>query len=908
MSNLIVSQFPPDEADADSPLPLVRGLGLAAHYARYFAESVPKDILFTALMDFLIEPCAPQQTLISRRRMYMGYVGTHTTVLCCEAGIALLTRRGLQYNVNHMVNKNADCALGMHMKVIGFLTGSFSEYAVSFEPVERQLVVHPAEALNRPRRFVPSSSRAKELQYDADAACVTLFDHTVSIERVLDASEVRHYRPLGTCKYSDSPVQVYWHKFPCGTIVALQNPALPFYTAVPLFDNLPGVAMLRNALGGNVTASILVEAVDPDAKIEHALKALALPGLPVKTRATLLKIAYVRFGIKDELLQTAYTSMTSSKEDHQAAHALANAGYEHDQLMLRLFLGLGCLLHAHKKLSLRSIASDLADASEHVPDMYMDSWHTWILTSPFVLACVDRFDVATLQRLMNRCPTVRLTLVILLRQRIGEWTRDDVQKAALLRDVPCKVEEDPLSVVQGELRRLDLSHEREMQRLVTEEENVKGLPPSRMEKKAARVKSSTDAQSSATPPVEEDVCVSTPTTRTHDDRCARLQGWLGMPCELIGTGIFFDAHDMDVVVTADPRGTLADAYAEVRARTGWAPQYAEVDGTHVAVLSGTFEGVKVDAQVWRGTAATSAETETERALLLTRRLLRGVDELRRRCVHCLHRLFEAGGLKGSPTCCLPGVAVTCMALVASCRMREDVSDRALSKLLLSAVRDLLSTVSPTVDLDSMASLERTRRARPRTPLRVVVSERHLSMRVTTCTTRHLLDAVSFAVCGDGWSLNAAAYDAWRDASMVVAARVRPKTPQAVSMTLHVAVHTLDGHPLVDTLHVTERHDDLLVYVTLDAEADVRRYGFKSSDVVEVSDSTHFVTVCASGGRRWPLAYAPSTAFAGAYATATECASVRDVLRVVDGVCVPNAPSLSIDVFTCFDRRHWTWLS
>ena len=91
-----------------------------------------------------------------------------------------------------------------------------------------------------------------------------------------------------------------------------------------------------------------------------------------------------------------------------------------------------------------------------------------------------------------------------------------------------------------------------------------------------------------------------------------------------------------------------------------------------------------------------------------------------------------------------------------------------------------------------------------------------------------------------------------------------------------------------------------VLATLDATAVVATYGFRDGDrVVRASDTQ--VTVV-RGARSWPLERATERG-AGAIPW-SDRASVADLLDASDGLCVPNAPSLTVDVLLSFDRRSW----
>ena len=167
----------------------------------------------------------------------------------------------------------------------------------------------------------------------------------------------------------------------------------------------------------------------------------------------------------------------------------------------------------------------------------------------------------------------------------------------------------------------------------------------------------------------------------HIALAARMASELAIDVTLIGSGIFFAARDMDVVIRWSPKVSLSDAYEAVAAATGWSLVNV-VDGEHTAILSGTFDGVPVDAQVWRGApAATRAEMRTAAAIAMSNRLEHETDTYVQRCIRLLHRWGDVALIKGHLLCRLPGIAITILAIAFGRRDGHGYGDSADDALL-----------------------------------------------------------------------------------------------------------------------------------------------------------------------------------------------------------------------------------
>jgi hypothetical protein len=388
---------------------------------------------------------------------------------------------------------------------------------------------------------------------------------------------------------------------------------------------------------------------------------------------------------------------------------------------------------------------------------------------------------------------------------------------------------------------------------------------------------------------------------THDNLVTRIESELlhgRFQCTLIGSGIFYNGSDVDIVVHAPDAETLEDAYETIRDITGWHRQYDRVSTERVAVLRGEFDGVKVDAQVWRGVhllERTRAEEETHRALLLTRTLRDKTNDHMRRIVHEVHVYMSHIGFKGHLLCRLPGVAVTCLTIAIA-----RVGGGSSLHSILERLRMQLETDIPCFDFDG-DDTPPTSQSRPMCALQVIVNETNTASRMTVCTTRHLLDTIA-------WSLrdNRISPQGWRTRHMITCLRMRPThdNGRVVALMLHSCMSRMDGHPLIDTAYAEEHAEsgDILIRVTLRRDA---RYGFNGTETLSrISGTESTVMVSRSSGtRQWALCTHPC-AHASSLAQSVSDVTDEMFVRVDDGLCVPNAPHLMSDLLGYFDVRHW----
>jgi hypothetical protein len=763
------------------------------------------------------------------------------------------------------------------------------------------------------RRFVSLRSQIPSVTYDAECACVRNFGLTHMIEHELsDASEVARYRPLSTMRDDDPEDTVYWHRAPCGTLVALRNPWMDPVPTIRIdrFVSQTVVCRVENDEARHLLLKLLGQ--DPDMCKELVLRCAWIPNA--------LRMYYVAVVAETWGIDDAFAYDVSERLRHVARKSMLVRDLCEVGLWIKQWRWAVSKCGASRPPVALSdnMMENVRKWTTPVPGETPEGsrmWQRWSLTSPFVAQCADVCSMPAWKSHMGRSPQLRRTAVRLLVASVGQWAARDYAKAEWL----LAHDEDEDGVLVCEVERAWAMRDVQMEALTASETSAAVVASPRTAGKKARRRAAHKARvrEIAPPPTAADAAAATRWTAdesppaTHAPLVARMQAWLGWPCALIGSGVFSDRSDADVIITVREADDIAGAYARVAARSGWTPRYEHVTGERVVTLAGIFEGVCVDAQVWRGegtTALTPAEEDTHRALRLTRQLVDGSDARLRRHVRALHEWAHAAGAKGHRWCRLSGIAVTCVAVSLASRAPADCA----LAWLLRQLRATLARSDPTVRLgcDDATSCARDAADVPQLPLAIHVEHGHLVSRMTVGTTRHLLELVVHSSCtADARLTDAAWYDTWRARHMLVAARMTPLVPTAVVATLHAIAAELDGHPVLQTVYFAEEEEEggerastaVRVLVTLDAAADVNVYGFRVDDVLDAGEDGGHVRVV-RGDRTWPLC---TTASHGRSLTARERAcTLTDLVAVDANRCVANAPYLTVDVVARFDARQW----
>lgn len=863
-----------------TPENIIRSMATAISDCRHYEDCDGKFLLWATLVAMILPVDEFHQIACGQ-----DFLSMPVHMFQTEDGLLLFTHYSGQVNLNVVVPVTAASCTRFITTALAFVTGAFEGYAINMAPLATHVPRWAYQTIElRKRRFLMDRSQIPDMVYDAQRRKVTLLNMTISIVRVIESrTDVIKYTPLTRMQPGDPLSTIYWFKAPCGTLVAMGNPVVAFLKP-PELPPLVGVAGLMVCRTVDARIDTFLCALSPN-DLSQCLAAMCESWVPMRMRCLLVETTVAAFGIHDELI----------------VHVGKLFADEYTSLIQ-------VMMHMH---TIMQLADHPGSSEVHMCDVLTRTlleadeqahWTQWATTSAFVHAFIASLTATGLCRMCARHDVFRHVGSKVLHGRMGAWAPSDVAKAAVIT----KHGED--GKITAELARLRDAADFQASAVLAE---TVGVPARRQrssrERRERRNHKATCGSSSAAPPqtsAHGASKVPQEQTATHETLARRLEELCGYPCELIGSGVFSDASDADVVITVADAPSLAAAYERVACDGLLVPAYEEVTGQHVAVLRGTFEGVDVDAQVWRGDAAsdTRAEEETRKALRLARRVHSHLDDEGHECVRTFHRWMHAADLKGHQMCRMPGVAVTCTAIVLGCRNAQARVQGV--RPAIAALRDALSTDTPCIDFDQLSTSPSTQdAAHCSLALVVLVDEVNVTTRMTRSTTRHLLACLHFAMNSPRNTAldDAVHYEQWRRATMLSCVRMRPTSARSISHTLHAVATRLDGHPLVDTLHFSDEEGGLVnVRVTLRPDADASKYGFRDGDDVEVDGARARIV---RDGRTWHLAAVVSRSLRKVVPWG-ERAHVGDLLPLTDYVAIPNAPYLTVDAVACFDPAWW----
>ena len=863
------------------------GICLAIGFTQNFECTLGKRALWMIFIG-LVSECSEWYEQCFQQH----FISYQIKVFNCAHGIVLASVRDYQINLNLFIPYSDDTAEALYDWMTKQLNDNFYDYAVDVRPI-LCFISFPQPHI-RHRHMLPSARQLHDLRYDAERCSVAFEQYVCPIAEVItDVKNLSRYRPIGRMTATDDDSTRYWHRFECGTIVGFPNPCVELHAvcrvprpAFPVTSHLTPICKK------------VVRALEPACSAE-CIDIIETECITVEARRVFVGIHRLRFGITDELIVAVGVYLGYSLTETSKNLMLVELSVVYTTM--RKF--------AKEPATSARLLRNLMNWLDHFQQV--DVWRRWLITSPFVHALVDAVDTSCMRSICVHRPVFYHLIAATLCSNHSipsEWSRETTERAHMV----CHAANVENSTYIQTLRRLydvwTTSNRQAMEELSTEETESDVCPLS---------ETTTSAEFEEVPldeGVAKPVTLTTSSTAirdteldvTHDGVVARIATDVfenAYECTLIGSGIFYNGSDVDIVVHVPDADSLQTAYEIVERITGWCRQYDRVSTEHIAVLRGEFEGRKVDAQVWRGVHSlerTRAEEETHRTLVLTQTLHEKTDAHLRRMVCELHTFMDRVGFKGHCHCRLPGVAVTCMAIV----LARTGTVSSLS-CMLDHMRTYLETDVPCFDFDDDDVVNGAQRCedRPICSVQVIVNELNVASRMTTCVTRHLLDTVA-------WSLHSPrtiSARAWRARRMVTCLRMRPHHDacRTIALTLHSSMSKMDGHPLVDTAYADEHLEtgDVLVRVTLRRD---QRYAFQGTETItRITSMESVVMVSRNDGRRqWLLCTHPC-----ANASMSLASSVSDVkdemfVRVDDEVCVPNAPHLMSDLLGYFDVRYW----
>tara|TARA_B110001450_G_scaffold18786_1_gene17235 strand:+ start:13827 stop:16484 length:2658 start_codon:yes stop_codon:yes gene_type:complete len=867
------------------------GICSAIAFTQTYDNTYGKRVLWMIFLG-LVSECSE----FYDRAMQQNFINYSIKILNCQHGVIVATTRDYQININLFIPCSEDTSKALHTWMVTRLQRDFFDYAIDLRPILR-FITFP-EPHTWPRRMMPSARRLQDFTYD-DVRRVIVFEDYISpiTEVVTDLQRLSKYRPVRRMEMTDDAETLYWHRFDCGTIVGFHNPYVDLHESgrVPIMTS-PFVSNLTPI------CKKVVCALEPSHATE-CIDIIETKCITLEARRIFVGIHKSKFGITDELIVAVGIHLGDSLSEHSKNLLLVEFSIIYETMSK----------FATEFTAYMRLLEGLMNWLERFQDIQL--WRHWLLTSPFMHLLVSKVPTQSMRRVCRHHPVLYHLMAATLccsHPNPSKWTRETTERAHAVCDA-ANIDEGGEYIeslrnmydvwTQGNTQAFDeLSFE--------SVDSKVSLTPSATSSQTRLTEISLDSE--VVSPTKVDTISSNPfhqvyeDSRTHDDVVARIASVVfdnNYECTLIGSGIFYDGSDVDIVVRVPDVDTLEIAYELVERLTGWHRQYDRVSTERISVLRGEFEGLKVDAQVWRGVHSlerTRSEEETFRALTLTR-VLRENTDIRLRCiVHEFHVFMDHLGFKGHCLCRLPGVSVTCMAIVVA----RNGNSYTLSSIL-EEVRTHLETDVPCFDFDGedYHTVSQRHRNRPSCAVQVIVNEMNTASRMTASVTRHLLDTVA-------WSLHNMTMSprAWRAGHMITCLRMRPHhdSSRTIALTLHTSMSKMDGHPLVDTAYADEHPEtgDILVRVTLRRDA---RYGFYGTETItRISGTESIVMVSRTGGsRQWPLCTHPCT-ISASRSMAPCVANVVDEMFVrVDGdLCVPNAPHLLSDLLGYFDTRHW----
>lgn len=872
---------------------MIRTYGLVMSMSRDWESSYGRDWAWWTFMALVTDEIS------YRRRMEKIALVSYEPVLCTTArGVVVYTMNADRIHLHLIVPVRLGDELSILEDTLTTLTSMHGDSVIDFTPLKKNV-----KGLNgscrRKLRVVPSRAYVQSVRISEDREHIVCGTRSCAVLAVVDS--VRDVRPdwLPLTRLSPDDDGPYWFRFPCGVIAAFHNSiadappkdTLPF-PAAPKADLDLSTVIVQEEL------RCYIRAINPGT-VEDTLAVLALHWIPGWWRAWCVRSCVLQLGIRDDLVVEIGHSPFPDEVLKQCQTIVDMVNVS--RVMRSVKPG-------------DSAGEDLVGAIERCDDQ--EAWRTWLYKSEFVYACVDAVSPSTLRKMIDRVHTFLGVAARLLQSRTGRWSRTDLETATLLCSAAARDDgarqlyaEQCLACVRTEFARVRAVADDVVRDLLAADDDARrGVPPP---KKSAKVAVAAPLPSPP-PPTVAKVCrgVSSaseardPTVATHAALVDRMRRAFGLDVKLIGSGVFRDDGDVDVAVAVPGAASLEEAYTAVIDATGWTRKYERVDGDHVAVLAGIFEGKDVDAQVWRGVAGCRAEQETRRAIELSRRVRDEVDDATKTALRHLHRWSESAGCKGHCVGRMSGIGITCVALAIN-RQRNAIDSSV--RWLLDELRVLVSRQFPrvSIDDDDDDDIDGGARCRPTVPLHVVADGRNVVSRMTACTTRHFLDTIAYSIAMPGATLfDRGVHARWRREHMVCGGIVVPRSGRSVPATLHKAIASLDGHPLIDTVFVDydDAASELRVLCTLRPDADACRYGFRADDVVSDADAAPGHVVVVRGKNRYPLAV--SAPRVGALASHRDASRVSDVVDTPAG-CVPNAPFLTVDVCSRFDARYWT---
>ena len=847
---------------------LLRSLGEIIALTHDFVDSPGKFRMWALVMWLTTD----MESQVSTKSDLLSYSLLHFQ---CEYGIVVYTMRSMQINANIAIprcDENDGLLIDCFLDSLNQLSECM---AINLIPLLTHIYVNTTtvkakQGMFRPRVFVCNKTEATRISFDESNYTLSLHEATIPIDCTLKYQEdVAQFKPLFTICKQDPIDTIYWHKFGNHLIVfqnrqsdIIKPVPMQFKTKIKDFSDLLDSTLHEFVQSFNVSFD--------SAKLMRMCKGmLSNMTVPLDLRRFLFMFVSNRVGLDDELIERAGDAFYT--KEHIRKDELVN-------IVCHIYGCMRCLREGIFNFD----TVDLIRGMEVVAERYAPSWQTWLNTSSFIVDVIILMTAASVIKVACRHTPFAQRVDRVLASRVELWTREDELKAGWL------VDHDKASdaVIEGYNNLCRIADKK------SEDLHIPTCVQSSRRRRKRTTPKKKEVMSVATVAVEacaqdEEEMTSTPQLTTYHEHVRRMSDHYGFKCELVGSGIFFCAEDIDVVITVDDGDSLESAYERVCEITGW-QMLRRPNGCAVAIIRGEWEGIRVDAQIWRGADASylaDAELDTQRALRVARELSAKSCKATRRDVRVLHMWASRMHVKGHVACMLPGIAITCLAVELGRRHRfiEDSDEVTLNRLL--GQFDSVLEGARVVTFDDDDSRTSHHRA-----LRVVVYGIDVCTRMTALTTNDVHDVVKASLRG--------CEEDDRDERMIRCGQTHMPIHLAATRLAKIA-RGFDGHPYLHSLHFDVQDDEVVrVWASVRCDAPVDIYGFRDSDRVWMEMGTDAVpetVMVERQGKQWSLAISP--AHGRPTVSKSRATRVDDIILLAPDIVVPNLPSLSRDVMS-----------
>jgi hypothetical protein len=874
----------------------VRTLGAAVTATLTFSDSYARNLLWCC-WTALFFTNRTGRTVLEQASFFQAPV----ELRALRSGLAIFTRCSArrECRVSFVVPRESRLSEQLAMELCVWCDGSpFDEhYAIDLTPCRNQIegVLSPVRVAHR---MVPSDARRHEIVLLCDRICYNRGHHVDDVE-VLRRDQIRDFKPLGSMRSDDSYSQRYWTVAACGTIVGFCNPVLPLtrtfpYCPVAITDACEAVGVVGDRLLQQFLMASFAE------ELSAPLERLCISGrietssvaLPMVARALVVSRLYTVCGLSDRLLSVASQMLTT------ANGCIRGNPHEVEALLscdLRDAIEVGACVAAmvDGDMKLSRVAARLAQVANRLlaNDCPVTTWEDWFLSSPSIARQVQK---ETPEALVAAAKTWKLLWRVAV-DLLGDDEASAKRGARL--DALAPAAWDRSALLRHKAAWDTVRAERKLHRkAATAAADVLQAVFANVDRvfaDEARRRETCAVDSSA--PEE---CVA-PASSAATVVVRELRERFGEEAEwhVIGSSAFSrGGKDVDLVLMVSSDSSLPDVYADAAERLRLTLQ-RQVSEERVNLLTGRVLGHSVDLQIVRRTFSSAGENLSRSAMAIAKLFEAGMDSSLVRAVEELHCFFDCAGLKSHIFCRVPGVAITCVAVVLGATCGSSPSAQRLPHMLRE-LRERLTHSIPYFDLEEVESgrrFVRTTVCRPKSPLTVRVREQNLSTRMTAACTRNLLDTVAFACSlSAGELLRPESFSRWRTREMFRAAACRPKHFSSIAKTLFAAVESLSSHPLIETLYVREcERGDVEVFVTLCHKGD-EKYGFSGFQVMHCEGE---YAVLRKGRMTVPLIISVGMPLDPKFTSFS-----RQI--AVEGGCVPSAPFLTVDVRAKFSKEEW----